>query len=40
LKDKWDLGARGIRARGLLETTQENMQDWLELDEGDLDFSF
>jgi hypothetical protein len=47
LKDTWHLGARGIRARGLLrplraagetETTQENIQDWLQLDEGDPGF--
>jgi hypothetical protein len=25
---------------GDIETTQENMQDWFELDEGDLGFSF
>jgi hypothetical protein len=45
LKDAWDLGARGIRARGLsdgvegtgeTETTQENILDWLELYEGDI----
>jgi hypothetical protein len=48
LEDTWDLGARGIKARGLSdcvegswresETTQENMQDWLELDEGNRRF--
>jgi hypothetical protein len=29
-----------LRAAGETKTTQENIQDWLELDEGDLDFSF
>jgi hypothetical protein len=49
LKDTWDLGARGIRERrgdfqtvlraaGETETTQENIQDWLELDEEDSGF--
>jgi hypothetical protein len=27
-----------LRAAGETETTQENIQDWLELDEGDLGF--
>jgi hypothetical protein len=30
-KETWDLGARGA---GETETTQENIQDWLEPDEG------
>jgi hypothetical protein len=44
LKDTWDLGARGIwekvdlqtvlRAAGETKTTQENIQDWLQLEEG------
>jgi hypothetical protein len=44
----WDLGAVGIRAKGLsdcvvkaageTETTQGNIQDWLGLDEGDPGF--
>jgi hypothetical protein len=29
-----------LRAAGETETTQENIKDWLEPDEGDLDFSF
>jgi hypothetical protein len=29
-----------LRAAGETETTQQNIQDWLQLDEGDLDFSF
>jgi hypothetical protein len=29
-----------MSAGGGTETTQENIQDWLELDEGTLDFSF
>jgi hypothetical protein len=27
-----------LRAAGETETTQENIQDWLELDEGDTEF--
>jgi hypothetical protein len=43
VKDTWALGARGnraspLRAAGETETTQENIQDWLELDEGDPGF--
>jgi hypothetical protein len=42
LEDTWDLGARGlsdcVKAVGETETTQENIQDWLELDEGDPGF--
>jgi hypothetical protein len=48
LKDTMDLGARWIRARGLsdcvdgswreTETTQENIEDWLQLDEEDPGF--
>jgi hypothetical protein len=29
-----------LRAAGETETTQENVQDWLELDEGDRGFQF
>jgi hypothetical protein len=29
-----------LRAAGETETTQENIQDWLELDEGDRGFQF
>jgi hypothetical protein len=29
-----------FRAAGEIETAQENIQDWLELDEGDPGFSF
>jgi hypothetical protein len=29
-----------LRAAGQTETTQENIQDWLELDEGDPGFQF
>jgi hypothetical protein len=29
-----------LRAAGETETTQENIQDWLELDEGDPGFQF
>jgi hypothetical protein len=29
-----------LRAAGETETTQENIQDWLQLDEETLDFSF
>jgi hypothetical protein len=29
-----------MRAAGETEATQENIQDWLELDKGDLNFSF
>jgi hypothetical protein len=47
LKDTWDLGKEGLeqenfqsvlRAAGETETTQENIQNWLELDEGDPGF--
>jgi hypothetical protein len=47
LKDMCHLGARGIkqedlqtvlREAGEAETMQENIQDWLELDEGDPGF--
>jgi hypothetical protein len=47
LKDTWDLGARGLkredfqtvlRATGETETTQQNIQDWLQLTEGTLPF--
>jgi hypothetical protein len=43
LKDTWDLGARGITARGLsadgeTEIAQENIQHWLQLDERDPGF--
>jgi hypothetical protein len=48
LKDTWDLGARQLTARedfqtvlravGETETTQENIQDWLQLNEGDPGF--
>jgi hypothetical protein len=47
LKDAWDLEARGVTARGLSDcvegswrdgTTQENIQDSIELDEGDTGF--
>jgi hypothetical protein len=31
---------RSKRTAGETETMQENIQDWLELDEGDLDHSF
>jgi hypothetical protein len=31
---------RLLRAAGETETTEENIQDWLELGEGDPDFSF
>jgi hypothetical protein len=43
-----DIGARGIRARcllesgkeitGMIDTTRENIQDWFEVDEGDTAF--
>jgi hypothetical protein len=29
-----------LRAAGETETTQENIQDWLELNDGDLGFQF
>jgi hypothetical protein len=29
-----------FRAAGETEATQENIQDWLQLDEGDLEFQF
>jgi hypothetical protein len=44
LKDTWDLRTEGLEqedfqtvlgAAGETETTQESIQDWLELDEGD-----
>jgi hypothetical protein len=47
LKDTWDLGARGIRARGLSGCVEDSRRDWnharkypryLELDEGDPGF--
>jgi hypothetical protein len=28
LKDKWDLGARGIRARGLSDCVEGSWRDW------------
>jgi hypothetical protein len=47
LKDTWDLEGRQLeqedfqtvlRAAGETETTQENIQDWLQLDEGEPGF--
>jgi hypothetical protein len=44
LEDTWDFGARGIRARGLSDFVEGQLeilkprQDWLQLDKGDLGF--
>jgi hypothetical protein len=39
LKDKSDFGTRGLsdcfELAGVIETTQQNILDWLQLDEGD-----
>jgi hypothetical protein len=37
LKDTWDFQTV-LRSAGETETTQDNIQDWLELDEGDPGF--
>jgi hypothetical protein len=47
LRDIWDLGTKGLeqedfqtalRADGDIETGQQSIQDWIELDEGDSGF--